>query len=335
MKRAVLVDTKTLIIDEVSPPVCGEGDILVKVAYAGICRTDRKAYHLGQRDLHMPRVLGHEIAGTVWQVGSEVRGYGLGDKVHVHPGIFCGSCVPCCQGQDQLCREMEILGFHRDGGFQEICHIPASAVARGVLTPLPDAADLSLMALSEPLACAIHMMKRLKPRATDRLLIVGGGVLGVMMAKLCQYQQRGMVQVVEIDPHRCDFLKQKGLDAFTPTEEHRLIAADIAIPCCPDNGGFSMAVAALKPRGKLGFFSGLTAAEPPSRDLLNLLHYRELSLYGAYGCSLEDTREAVRMILEGFPLADLPKRFVNLLELESVLQELDLREGLINLLDLS
>lgn len=333
MRKAVLMEKRRLELQDAPAPECGPGDVLVAVRYAGVCRTDRKAYHMGQRDLSMPRVLGHEIAGVVLEAGPQVSGCRPGDKVHVHPGLFCGRCGPCREKQDQVCQDMEILGFHRDGGFQEICLVPAKGVAQNVLTVLPPEADLSDIALAEPLACAIHMLRRLNLKKNDLVLIIGGGVLGVLFAKLCRHQRKGNVIVLETSAFRRNLLKNLGFDCAAPGE-YETYCADVAIPCCPGNNGFTLAASALKPRGRLGFFSGLTADNPPSRDVLNLLHYKELSLFGAYGCGLRDSREAVSLFLGGFSVSDLPRKILRLEDLPRVLANLDPRRGLLNIVKL-
>lgn len=107
------------------------GEVIIEVAYCGICRTDRKCFRIGQRDLHMPRVLGHEFSGIVAQVGVGVTDLAVGDRVGVYPGLGCGSCEDCLQGNDQRCASMKIIGFHLDGGFSRYCRISAEGVRGG------------------------------------------------------------------------------------------------------------------------------------------------------------------------------------------------------------
>ncbi len=333
MRKAVLIEKERLILEDVPIPSCGPGEVLVRVAFAGICRTDRKAYHMGQRDLHIPRVLGHEISGYVEAIGKGVGGYAVGQKVQIHPGLFCGRCSACKQGFDQICPEMEILGFHLDGGFQEVCRIPAKGVAAGIVNLLPDRAKLDAAVLAEPLACAIHMVERLRPVGKDRLLIIGGGVLGILTAKLWVYRQRGPVTIAEKSESRIALGRKLGFETV-PLDNVEMNAYETAIPCCPQNDGFNLAVSALTPRGQLGFFSGLTAEDAPKREIVNQLHYKELALFGAYGCGQRDTKLALDLLLGDFPVGDLPMRVFGLEELEEVLADLDSDRGLIKLLQI-
>ena len=150
MKAYVLTQRETLCEQNRPIPQPDKGEVVIRLERCGICRTDRKAYHTGQRDLHMPRVLGHEIAGTIVSVDSTVNTYQKGMRVAVHPGIFCGTCETCMTGKDQLCEAMQILGFHLDGGFQEYCLIPATGVKQGVILPLPDSLSFAKAVLAEP-----------------------------------------------------------------------------------------------------------------------------------------------------------------------------------------
>ncbi len=277
-----------------------------------------------------PRVLGHEIAGAIETIGEGVTGLNPGQAV-LHPGVFCGSCPGNVLGMDQVCPDMRIFGFHLDGGFQEVVTVPAAAVRGGCVLPLPKTADLANFVLAEPLACALHMEARLSAFGKDRLLIIGGGVLGLLTAMLWRHRGRGPVTIAEVDRERRAIGVELGFTVVCPAKigENQF---DAAIPCCPENAAFSLALCALRPRGQFGFFSGLTAENLPERADVNLLHYKELALFGAYGCGLADTREAVRLLLAGFPAKALPRRILPPENLAEALQNLELQTGLLQIL---
>lgn len=340
MNTAVLTKEQELIFEHRERPVIKDGEILIEVAYCGVCRTDRKAYRRGQRDLRLPRVLGHEFAGSIAALGSKVRGFKVGERVQIHPGIGCGVCGDCLAGDDQRCREMEIIGFHRDGGFGRYCVIPSAGVQGGILAKVPDHIPLYYAALSEPIACALHMIDHTNILPEDRLLIVGGGVLGCLMAKLYQYQNiTENILIVEPNEKKRDLCRNLGFQSLPVENAGDIIkeiwpaGADAAIPCCPVNFGMELSLRMLKNGGKLGFFSGLTGNEALTNKQINSMHYKELTVTGAYGCGLKDGKKALALLKEGFDLTDLPITFIALENMEDTLKQTDTENDLITIID--
>ncbi|MHB8126638.1 MAG: zinc-dependent dehydrogenase [Desulfitobacteriaceae bacterium] len=307
MKAAVLKGIEELSLMHVETPNCGPGEVLVKLAACGICRTDMKCFSQGQRDLRMPRILGHEIAGTVAEIGRGVTQVTVGERVQVAPGISCGSCRYCLRGQDNLCNSMQILGFHKDGGFAEYILVPAEGVRNGVLQRIPEHLSFSEAALTEPLACSINMQESLKVGEEDQLLIIGGGPLGILNAKLAKVNGVKNIILIEEKEWRLkraenfefDYLINPGKSNVS--EEIMKVTegmgVDVVIPCCPGIEPFALGLNLLAKRGRLGFFSGLIGGNSLGADL-NLIHYKELFVSGAYGCSISHNKEALRLMAE-------------------------------------
>jgi L-iditol 2-dehydrogenase len=339
MNTAVLIDQEKLSFQERQRPVLQAGEVLVEVAYCGVCRTDRKAYRAGQRDLHLPRVLGHEFAGTVLAVGEGVKEIFVGDKVQVHPGIGCHQCDDCLSGNDQRCARMNIFGFHLDGGFSRYCVIPSAAVKAGIINIVPKEVPLFQAALVEPMACAIHMLDQMDLMNNEDLLLTGGGVLGCLMAKICRYLgMNGKILIVEPNKKKrviCDAL---GFQTISIREAEKKIkeiwpnGIDAAIPCCPVNSGMELSLKVLKNDGKFGFFSGLTGDEPISRQMINLMHYKELKVSGAYGCGVKDGKKALKLLQDGFDVTDLPINFISLADVEKTLCQIETTDHLITMI---
>ncbi len=339
MRAAVLQAMGELALVERKIPVCGPGEVLVQVAYCGVCRTDRKAFRMGQRDLHLPRVLGHEIVGRIAAVGQGVKAYQEGQAVQVYPGLGCGECEACRRGWGHLCERMEILGFHQDGGFSEYCLVPALGVGQGFLQVIPEKLPMAQAALTEPLACAVNMLQQLEIHPGQRLLLVGGGVLGLLTALLARKKGLEEILLLEKSPYKQKIARQLGflcLPADVTEAEIRGLwpeGADVAIPCCPDNEGLGRCLTLLKRRGKCGFFSGLTAANPPARDELNLIHYHELTVTGAYGCGFAHNQEALAWLEQGLA-ASLPCRYISFSQLAAVLRQEEIEDTIVTILRL-
>jgi threonine dehydrogenase-like Zn-dependent dehydrogenase len=200
---------------------------------------------------------------------------------------------------------MKIIGFHADGGFQE--YMKLSKKDEINIIKIPPTLTSSLAALSEPAACAIHQKKLLGPvsPAPSKVLIVGGGAMGILSAKLWSASKGDEIILIDINPQKVKIAANIGIDAYTRDDfigKFSTSYFNTAIICCPSNDGLKICIDYLKKGGTLGFFSGLTgpSAEPSA---LNEIHYKELRIFGSYGCNLSDTQDAVKF-LEGAELPD-------------------------------
>lgn len=309
MKAVFLKDTVNLAAEEVSMPDCGDDEAVVRVEACGICRTDMKCYFQGQRDLKMPRILGHEIAGIVLAVGKDVSGIESGTHVQVYPGISCGSCRYCKQGFDNMCEQLAIMGFNYDGGFSAYLKVPARSLQAGALNLIPKGISFAEATLAEPLACCINMLDAVELRTGDNLLIFGAGRFGLLTAMLARLRGAGIVILVEPDLRRRADAKEFGFafcfDPHDPHLQERISSCsgnqgvDLAVTCTPHPDALTRAMQLLNKRGRLGFFSGLVGPENSKNGDLNLIHYKELAVKGAYGCSLRHNRAALELLGTG------------------------------------
>ncbi len=309
MKAVFLKDAVTLVTEEVTMPECGGDEAVVRVEACGICRTDMKCYFQGQRDLKMPRILGHEIAGIVLTAGKNVNGIEPGSHVQVYPGISCGSCRYCRQGFDNMCDSLAIMGFNYDGGFSGYLKVPASSIKAGALNQIPKGISFAEATLTEPLACCINMLEALKLKAGDNLLIFGAGRFGLLTAMLARLWGAGKVMLAEPDSGRRNTASELGFKhCFDPGDPHlqeKLKSCtgeqgvDLAVTCTPHPDALTKAVEIVNKRGRLGFFSGLVGPGNNKNADLNLIHYKELTVKGAYGCSLRHNRAALELLGTG------------------------------------
>ena len=138
-----------------------------KVRCCAVCRTDAKMWSQGHRDLHLPRVPGHEMVVT--DDG--------GSRFAVWPGKSCGHCRYCMAGRENLCEEMKIMGFHTDGGFAPRVRVPLSG-----LVPLPEVLSDPVACFAEPVGCVFNLLDKVKPVAGERVIIYGGGTMGLITA---------------------------------------------------------------------------------------------------------------------------------------------------------
>jgi L-iditol 2-dehydrogenase len=158
---------------EVERPTPGPGEALVRVRSCGICGSDLHFYH---GSFPPPAVCpGHEISGEIAVLGDGADALRCGDHVAIEPLLICGVCPFCRTGEYQLCRKLCIVGTMADGGFAAYIRMPTAALFR-----LPSAVDFEVGALTEPLAVAVHGIRLANPRIGDRVLILGGGTIGLL-----------------------------------------------------------------------------------------------------------------------------------------------------------
>lgn len=260
------------------PPQEKKNHVILKVACCAVCRTDAKMWHQGHRDLALPRVPGHEIAGYD----------SSGRLFTVWPGQACGQCRYCLEGRENLCEEMRIIGFHSDGGFARFVSVP-----RESLVAVREDIKPPCLTFAEPVACVINGLAKFPPEQNLRVIIYGGGVVGMLAALLCR-EQNCRVTVVERSQE-----KIARLDAFAKKNDLELckdtVASDfdLALNCCDSHIAFSLCITKLRKGGRFVYFSGLEKNEEIETNLLNLIHYKELEIHGAYGPGRRHMEEAV------------------------------------------
>ncbi len=187
MKSFVVGAANKFGIKEQPVPQPGDSDVLVKIAYAGICGSDMHIIHGQNPFATYPRITGHEFVGTVEDVGSKVRKIRAGQKVVINPVINCGECRPCKIGRPNVCTRLKVLGVHRDGGFAEFQSVPEANVH-----VLPAGLSLRSAALIEPYSIAANVFNRMEYQKGDRVLVYGAGVIGltiIQVAKILAFLQ--------------------------------------------------------------------------------------------------------------------------------------------------
>ena len=309
MKALVLTGRERFELVERELAAPGDHEVAVTVAAAAICRTDAKMWQSGHRDLVMPRVLGHEVCGTIDEAP--------GRLFAVWPGSACGSCAMCRSGRENLCPEMQITGFHRDGGFAGQLIAPRSS-----LVEVPKGVGATLATLAEPLACAIHGVKQSCARRADRVLIYGAGTLGILLAVAAI--NRG-ASVTLTDPDEAKLARSAGfrsryaIDATTPGSRDRF---DLVFNATASADTLASGIRHLEPGGRFCLFSGLGEVPESPASIFSELHYRELELVGSYGCTREDMRDALHLLARyGHDLGFLIEQTISLEEVPSVINK--------------
>lgn len=309
MRAAVLLGPGEIVIKDVEEPSCPEGGMLIRVKACSVCASDVKMLRTGHRDLRYPRILGHELSGELVESRASSANLDIGQRVQVWPGSACGECEPCLKGHDNQCSEERILGFNTDGGFAEYVAVPKGCVRQGGVVQIPDSLSFEVASLAEPLACCVNAQDALGVGKRDRVLIFGGGPLGVLHALLARANGAKSVTIVEKTKARSELLVRHGVGEVCCSEGQREVdavkglfsesSADVVLLATPaiqlDKALLSLVAA----RGRISLFSGKLKDSSITPIDLNDLHYRELSLVGSYGCTSPGNRKAVSLLAEG------------------------------------
>ena len=290
----MLVRPGLLELREVPRPDPLPGGALIAVKACGVCSSDVRMATQGHPALVCPRILGHEVVGVVAK--SRHPGLREGTLVQVAPALRCGRCRACRAGRENRCPEVGILGFTHDGGMAELLFLPLEGSPRGNLNPLPSGLPPEEAVLAEPLACCLNAQELVGLREGERVLIVGGGPMGCLHALLARW--RGAeVELVEPLEHRQRLARATGARVLPPHElfegEGRV---DVLILASSEVALDERLLRLLAPGGRVSLFSGLS----PGTALhdLNVLHYREISLMGAYGCTASQCARALELLAE-------------------------------------
>ncbi len=194
MKSSVFYSKHNIKIEEREIPTPGENEVVVNVKACGICGTDVHIYEgdPGSADVTKPTVLGHEFSGIITDVGSLVKNFKVGDRVTVDPNWYCGNCTPCKDGVVHYCENMFSYGVTLDGGFSEYC-----AVNEQVVYKLGDNTDYLQGAMVEPLGCCLHGIDMCEIKTGDKVAIIGGGMIGLILMQLAKLSGASKVALIE------------------------------------------------------------------------------------------------------------------------------------------
>jgi len=303
VKAAVYHGPKQMTIEEVPRPTIGPEEILVEVKASGICGTDVKTYLRGHRFFQPPCILGHEFAGVVAEVGSQVEGFQVGDRVAVAPYVPCGFCPLCQAGHYELCQNKSGVA---SGAFTEFVAVPKEVIQRGTVR-LPKGMSFAAGALAEPVACVLNGLEDCRLELGATLLIMGAGPMGLLAAQATLAQGAGQVIVSEYNEARLAKAAEIGARAVHPEKEDLLevikqatggALAQAVLVCVGTREAVEEAQRYVAPGGVINMFGGLPSGTAVSIDA-GLIHYQQVSLVGSFGFTHIQYRRAVQLMAGG------------------------------------
>jgi L-iditol 2-dehydrogenase len=309
VKVARLYAPGDLRIEDAIPPQAGPGELVIRVRTCSTCGTDAKIFRFGHHHISLPRVLGHEVAGEVAELGPEVDGWSIGDRVQIIAAIPCGVCPYCRRGQHTVCEALESIGYQYDGGFAEYMRLPHKVLAVGGVNRVPEQIPFEQASITEPLACVLNGQDLAHVGEGDAVVILGAGPIGCLHVRLARARGAGTVVLVDVNQGRLDLAaraepdaaidstKDDPIDAVRKMTEGR--GADVVITATGVGQAQEQALEMAAPRGRISLFGGLPRDDSTIRFDSNVVHYRELSVFGAYGSAPRHNREALSLIADG------------------------------------
>jgi L-iditol 2-dehydrogenase len=320
-------------VEETAEPRTGSDQIKIRVRNCSTCGTDVKIVRFGHHHIVPPRVMGHEIAGEIVEVGEDVTGWAAGDRVQVIAAIPCGECRDCRAGRMTVCPNQESMGYHYEGGFAEYMLVPGKVLAVNGLNRIPDGVTFAEASVAEPLACVLNGQTLARVGAGDDVVVIGSGPIGCLHVRLARARGAARVVLVDINPDRLALAADRvHPDAALATADVDVVdevlkltdgrGADVIITAAASGRAQEQALQMAARQGRLSFFGGLPKDDPTIVLDSNLVHYRELTIVGANGSGPADNAQALALIAAGdVPVADL---ITHRLTLEHTLEAFDI-----------
>jgi 2-desacetyl-2-hydroxyethyl bacteriochlorophyllide A dehydrogenase len=306
MLTASYVGDHTITVAEASLSAPAAGEVQIKVAFTGLCGTDLHILH-GNMDARVttPLVFGHEMSGTIAALGDGVSGWSVGDAVTVMPLDWDGTCPACLAGNQHICQNLNFIGIDSPGSLQGLWNVPSE-----VLVALPTGLRLDHAALVEPVAVAVHDVRRANLQKGDSVVVIGGGPIGVLIATVAR-EFGGRVVVIELDANRRQQIGELGFETLDPREVDQVAwvthwtdgaGADVVFEVSGAAAAVLGATDLAKVRGTLV----VVAIHPTPREInLQRVFWRELTILGARVYQRTDFETAVELLERGVIPADL------------------------------
>lgn len=332
MKAAVYEGIEKITIKEVEKPKCGDENILIRVNSCSICGTDVRTYFHGKSNVKPPQIIGHEVAGTVAEVGKKVKNFRVGDRVAVAAIVSCGRCIYCKKGIPNLCEKFSAIGYEHAGGFAEYMPVPSEMLKDGSVNKIPDNISFDEASTAEPFACAINGQELSRVSSGDIVLIVGAGPIGCMHIALARANGASKVILSEISEDRLDIAREFHADVYIDASKENVTervlketngrGADVIIIAAPAPKAQEDALKIVASRGRINFFGGLPKDNSYVKLDSNIIHYKEIFIHGTSGSLPRHNQLALSLFGSG--KVDAKKFITHRLPLEKIVEGIDI-----------
>ncbi len=300
MLQQVMTAPGQIIFQEVPVPEPAKGQVLIKIMKIGVCGSDIHVYHGEHPFTSYPVTQGHEVSGEIAKLGEGATGFEPGQKVTIQPQVVCGQCHPCRHGKYNLCEELKVMGFQTTGTASHYFAVDAAKV-----TPLPQDMSFDEGAMIEPLAVAVHAVKRAGDVTGQKIAVLGAGPIGILVAQTAKGMGAHSVMITDVSDIRLAKAKECGVDFTVNTKAADFgdamtrhfgpDKADVIYDCAGNNITMGQAIRYAR-KGSAIILVAVFAGE--ARVDLAVLNDHELDLNTSMMYRNEDYLEAIRLVNE-------------------------------------
>ncbi|HAJ05839.1 MAG TPA: alcohol dehydrogenase [Chloroflexi bacterium] len=303
MRVAMYYSNKDVRIESMPIPKLSEGELLVRVHSSGICGSDLMEWY---RVNKAPCVLGHEVAGEVFEVGQGVTGFDIGDKVVFTHHVPCNNCRYCMRDNHTLCDTLHATSFD-PGGFAEYIRLPRINVDKGGVIKMPEGLDFDVATFAEPLGCVLRGLGRINILPGDSVLVLGSGMAGLLNIKVAIALGAGRVVATDIHDLRIEAAKDSGassvFNGLQPELTDILLADngtkfDHVIVCAAGETVFRQAMSVVEKGGSILLYA-FSAPAAKFQFSLNEFFSQGISIFTTYGASPIDLLQAIELLHYG------------------------------------
>jgi 2-desacetyl-2-hydroxyethyl bacteriochlorophyllide A dehydrogenase len=281
--------------EDIPKPVIGDEEALIQIAFAGVCGSDMSIYSGSHPRAKAPLVLGHEISGQIAGLPPSYKGeFVVGESVTINPLLSCQRCTACLTGNTHVCQKLGLTGIDTDGGFAEFVRVPLSQLVK-----LPSGMSLEHGAIVEPVAVAVHAIRRSTFQVGDIVLVIGGGPMGVLVALAVNFAGARKVLVIEPNDFRRNLISKLGFETM-PDAEHDTImsatkgdGADVVYEVAGVQAAMDAAVEYCKIRGQV---VNVSVFKKPASVDLRRVNFAELDIIGTRVYTNKDYAAAVDLV---------------------------------------
>lgn len=307
MKAAVYYSVKDIRFEEIPNPVPSKDNMIVEVRCCSICGTDLKIMESGNPRCHPPRIIGHEMVGTIVHKGEDVHGFEKGERITLATTISCGKCAYCKIGLGNVCTDAKAISYDFDGAFAEYMEIPPAAIKGGNVIKVPESVPDEAAALCEPISCAVNSHEIVNLKKGDTVVIMGGGPLGAIHAELAKAGGAKQVIIIEICEERLELLKKRLKDVIlidglkediqeSVKEKTNGMGADTVIVCAPAKKAMEQSLYLSRKGGGISLFASLPKNASEITFDSRIIHYNELRITGVSDSRPEHVIKAMKLL---------------------------------------
>jgi 2-desacetyl-2-hydroxyethyl bacteriochlorophyllide A dehydrogenase len=299
-------------------PTIGPEEALVQVEACGFCGSDLNIIAGTHPRARAPLIVGHELSGRIVELNEASHGLSVGDRVTMFPLISCGKCYSCTHGMPHICRTLKLYGFDVDGGMAEFIRLPAASLIK-----LPDDMPANIGALIEPLAVAVHGVRRTTLDCVETAVVLGAGPIGLLTALVAKLSNVPNVVISDVQPARVNLAKQLELRAVRAGDELYACVmelsdrngADLVLECAGHPSSAIEMTTLVRSRGvivNLGVFKKRVEFD------LQAINFKEIELLGSRVYERRDFETAIeiagklpveRIVSHAYALSDVSHAF--------------------------